>query len=134
MLINVILLCVVQVSAMSTAETDVNIIPEFPVGTKAFEIPDVYYRDEVDLLLTKLPSRFTLEKMIFSYDLVASFFLTFFQALLLDPIAALENPETIYEPITTCIFEARRDNVRSLIPQVILTVASLCKEHGYAYL
>ena len=61
-LINVILLHVVSV--MSTAETDVNIIPEFPVGTKAFEILDVYYGDEIDLLLTKLPSHFTHPKTV----------------------------------------------------------------------
>jgi hypothetical protein len=66
-LISVILLRVV--SAMSTDETDVNIIHDFPISVNAY--PGYDYSRIVDLLLTKLPSRFTREITIFSYDLAS---------------------------------------------------------------
>lgn len=67
-LINMILLRVV--SAMSTDETDVNIIPEFPIAKATFP-SNFSFGGVVDLLLTKLPSRFTREITIFSYDLAS---------------------------------------------------------------
>ena len=60
-LINVILLRVV--SAMSTNEMDVNIVPNFPVTVDSFRR---YNLTDVDLLLTKLPSRYTRENPTFS--------------------------------------------------------------------
>ena len=57
-LINLILLRIV--SAMSTDETDVNIIPEFPIAKTTFP-NNLSFGGVVDLLLTKLPSRFTRE-------------------------------------------------------------------------
>ena len=58
-LINLILLRVV--SAMSTEEMDVNLIPEFPIPKTMFP-GSVSFGGVVDLLLTKLPSRYTREK------------------------------------------------------------------------
>ena len=64
------------VSAMSTDETDVNIIPEFTIERSKYV--DLGYRGEVDLLITKLPSRFTREITIFfSYGLAQIFNLSF---------------------------------------------------------
>jgi len=60
-LINMILLRVV--SAMSTDKTDVNIIPEFPIAKTTFPSNLSFGGD---LLLTKLPSRFTREAISFS--------------------------------------------------------------------
>jgi len=65
----------------------------------------------VDLLLTKLPSRYT-------------------RYLLLDPTSALGNPEAIDGPTTSNCFEAKRDNVRAAIPQAVMAVASHCAQHG----
>ena len=62
-LINLILLRVV--SAMSTDETDVNIISEFPIPRTTLQ-SDFSVTCEAELLLTKLPSRFTREITIFS--------------------------------------------------------------------
>lgn len=55
-LINMILLRVV--SAMSTDKMDVNIIPEFPIAKTTFS-GSHSFDGVVDLLLTKLPSRYT---------------------------------------------------------------------------
>jgi hypothetical protein len=107
-LINMILLRVV--SAMSTDETDVNIIPEFPIAKTTFP-SSLSFGGVVDLLLTKLPSRFT-------------------RYLLLDPTSALGNPEAIDGPMTSNFFEAKRDNVRAAIPQAVIAVASHCTQHG----
>jgi len=107
-LINVILLRVV--SAMSTDEVDVNIIPEFPISKTTFP-SNLSFGGVVDLLLTKLPSRFT-------------------RYLLLDPTSALGNPEAIDGPMTSNFFEAKRDNVRAAIPQAVMAVASHCTQHG----
>ena len=52
------------VSAMSTDEIDVNIIPEFPISKTTFP-SNLSFGGVVDLLLTKLPSRFTREITIF---------------------------------------------------------------------
>jgi hypothetical protein len=54
-LINMILLCVV---AMSTDKMDVNIIPEFLIAKTIFS-GSHSFGGVVDLLLTKLPSRYT---------------------------------------------------------------------------
>lgn len=51
-------------------ETDVNIIPEFPISKTTFP-SNLSSGGVVDLLLTKLPSRFTREITIFSYDLAS---------------------------------------------------------------
>jgi hypothetical protein len=45
------------VSAMSTDKMDVNIIPEFPIAKTTFS--GCHSVGVVDLLLTKLPSRYT---------------------------------------------------------------------------
>ncbi|KAF8804939.1 hypothetical protein BYT27DRAFT_7258695 [Phlegmacium glaucopus] len=105
-LINMILLRVV--SAMSTDETDMNIIPEFPIAKTTFP-SNLSSRGVVDLLLTKLPSRFAREIMIFSCDLAG--FLTFSQA-----ISFSTRP--------------KRDNVRAAIPQAVMAAASHCMQHG----
>ena len=128
-LINVILLRVV--SAMSTDETDVNIIPEFPITKTTFP-SNLSFDGMVDLLLTKLPSRFTREITIFSYDLAISHYFSGY--LLLDPTSALGNPEAIDEPMTTSIFEAKRDNAGAAISQAVMAVASHCTQQGYAHM
>ena len=63
------------VSAMSRDETDVNIIPEFPMIAKKTTFPINLSFDGsnimmVDLLLTKLPSRFTRENHKFSKAMI----------------------------------------------------------------
>ncbi|KAF9508406.1 hypothetical protein BS47DRAFT_1350474, partial [Hydnum rufescens UP504] len=88
-LINLVLLRLV--SAISTDEMGVNIIPEFPIPKTTFS-GSLSAGGTVDLLLTKLPSRYSRDY------------------LLLDPTSALENPEAIDGPVTTNFFEAKRDN------------------------
>ena len=62
------------VSAMTTDEVDVNIVPEFPIAKATFS-GSLSFGGLVDLLLTKLPSRFTREITNLSYHSVR--FLTF---------------------------------------------------------
>ena len=69
-LINMILPRVV--STMSTDETDVNIIPEFPIVKTTF-LSNLSFGGVVDLLLAKLTSRFSREITIFSYNLLVIF-------------------------------------------------------------
>jgi len=106
-LINLLLLRVV--SAMCTEDMDVNVIPEFPIPKTTF--PGSFsFGGVVDLLLTKLPSRYT-------------------RFLLEDPTSALGNPGAIDGPMTSNFFEAKRDNVRAAIPQAVMAVASHCIQH-----
>ena len=60
-LINIILLHVL--SLMSMDETDVDIIPEFPIMKTTF-LSNLSFVGVVNLLLTKLPSWFTCEIMV----------------------------------------------------------------------
>jgi len=106
-LMNVILLRVV--SAMSTDETDVNIIPDFTLEPDIY--PDFAFDGVVDIILTKLQSRLT-------------------RSLLFDPTSALENPEAIDRPMISSFLLARQDNVRDTIPRAVLTVAKQCKQYG----
>jgi len=107
-LINLILLRVA--STMSDGQTDVNIIPEYPIATTTFS-DNRSFGGVVDFLVAKLPARYT------------SF-------LLGDPANALANPDGIKGPITSNIFEAKRDNVRAAIGQAVIAAASHCKQHG----
>jgi len=107
-LINLILLRVA--SAMSTDQMDVNIIPEYPIAKTLFP-GNRSFGGVVDFLLTKLPGRYT-------------------RYLLGDPTTALGNPDTIKGPVTSNIFEAKRDNVRAAIPQAVMAAASHCKQHS----
>jgi hypothetical protein len=50
--------------------------------------------------------------------------------LLEDPANALENPAGIKGPVTSNIFEAKRDNVRAAMGQAVIAAASHCKQHG----
>ncbi|KAF9510541.1 hypothetical protein BS47DRAFT_1347861, partial [Hydnum rufescens UP504] len=86
-LINLVLLRVV--SAISTDEMGINIIPEFPIPKTTFS-GSLSTGGTVDLLLTKLSSRYS--------------------DYLLDPTSALENPGVINGPITTKFFEAEQAN------------------------
>lgn len=128
-LINVILLRVV--SAMSTEEIDVNIIPNFPISARSFRESLTY--TAIDLLLTKLPSRYTreyheLNDLARIFDLF--FFFLFPGFLLFDPTTGLGNPDSIDRPTTTPILSAKRDDLRASIPEAVLTVASLCTQQG----
>lgn len=106
-LINLILLRVA--STMSDGQTDVNIIPEYPIATTVFQ-DNRSFGGVVDFLVAKLPARYT------------SF-------LLGDPANALANPAGIKGPVTSNIFEAKRDNVRAAIGQAVIAAASHCKQH-----
>jgi hypothetical protein len=64
MLISVILLRIV--SAMSTDDSDVNIIPNY--ATEIVSFSDFTHGGVFDALLSKLPSRFTREITIFRYN------------------------------------------------------------------
>ncbi|KIJ13642.1 hypothetical protein PAXINDRAFT_156455 [Paxillus involutus ATCC 200175] len=107
-LINILLLRVVSV--MCPGETSVNIIPEFPLPRTTFKQDSGNYSFSgvVDFLVTKLPARYT-------------------EYLLGDPTTALANPEFIKGPMTSNIFEAKRDNVRAALPQAAIAAASYCK-------
>ncbi|KIM72900.1 hypothetical protein PILCRDRAFT_93275 [Piloderma croceum F 1598] len=50
--------------------------------------------------------------------------------LLKDPANALANPAGIKGPVTSNIFEAKRDNVRAAMGQAVIAAASHCKRHG----
>jgi hypothetical protein len=54
--------------------------------------------------------------------------------LLRDPANALANPAGIKGPVTSNIFEAKRDNVRAAMGQAVIAAASHCKRHGCASL
>ncbi|KAG1814743.1 uncharacterized protein BJ212DRAFT_1300526 [Suillus subaureus] len=47
-----------------------------------------------------------------------------------DPTTALTNPAYIEGPMTSNIFEAKLDNVRAALPQVVIAVASYCQLQG----
>ncbi|KAF8334622.1 uncharacterized protein EI90DRAFT_2993534 [Cantharellus anzutake] len=111
-LINLVLLRVA--SAMSTDQMDVNIIPEYPIPKTLF-LGNHSFGGVVDFLMTKLPERYT------------SF-------LLDDPVTALGNPTAIDGPVTSNIFEAKRDNVRAAIPPAVIAAASHCSQHGISVL
>ncbi|KAF8316009.1 uncharacterized protein EI90DRAFT_3087136, partial [Cantharellus anzutake] len=111
-LINLILLRVA--SAMSTDQMDVNIIPEYPIPKTLFP-GNRSFGGVVDFLITKLPGRYT-------------------RYLLGNPTIALGNPTAIKEPMTSDIFEAKRDNVKAAIPQAIMAAASHCKQHSLSVL
>jgi hypothetical protein len=51
----------------------------------------------------------------------------FLEYLLGDPTTALANPGYIKGPITSNIFEAKRDNVRAAMPQAAIAAASYCQ-------
>ncbi|KAF8711074.1 hypothetical protein AX14_013300 [Amanita brunnescens Koide BX004] len=101
-LISLILLRVA--STMSTDQMDVNIIPEYPISRTLFP-GNRSFGGAVDFLLTKLPGRYT-------------------RYLLGDPTTALGNPDAIKGPVTSYIFEAKRDNVRATIPRAVIAAAS----------
>ncbi|KAG2067895.1 hypothetical protein BDR04DRAFT_1233099 [Suillus decipiens] len=112
-LINILLLRVVSV--MCPGDTTVNIIPEFE-----FPLPrTIFHRDSdkhsfssvVNFLMTKLPARYT-------------------EYLLGDPITALANPGSIEGPMTSIVFEAKRDNVRAAMSQAAIAAASYCQFQG----
>jgi len=107
-LTNLILLRVA--STMSDAQTDVNFIPEYPISTTAF-YDNRSFGGVVDFLVAKLPARYT-------------------PFLLGDPVNAMANPAGIKGPVTSNIFEAKRDNVRAAMRQAVITAASHCKQHG----
>jgi len=107
-LINLILLRVA--SAMSTDQMAVDIIPEYPIAKTTFP-GNRSFGGVVDFLLTKLPVRYS-------------------RYLLGDPTTALGNPDAIKGPVTSNIFEAKRDNVRAAIPQAVMAAASHCKQHS----
>jgi hypothetical protein len=50
--------------------------------------------------------------------------------LLGDPANALANPTGIKGPVTSNIFEAKRDNVYAAMGQAVIAAASHCKQHG----
>jgi hypothetical protein len=121
------------VSTMSNSETSVNIIPEFSMPKTSIGSPDHSFGGVVDFLLTKLPTRYTGEPLkdsnsILLYDDVdvpnADF-------LLGDPSTALANPDHISGPMTSNIFEAKRDNVRNALPQAIIAAAVYCKNNRF---
>jgi len=91
---------------------DVNIIPEFPIVKTSFP-GNRTFGGVVDFLLTKLPGRYT------------SF-------LLKNPMLALANLDLIKGPgpLTSTIFEAKRDNVEAAVPQAVMATASHCKRHS----
>ncbi|KAF5385104.1 hypothetical protein D9615_001045 [Tricholomella constricta] len=103
-LINLTLLRVA--SAMSTDQIDVNIIPEYPISKTLFP-GNHSFEGVVDFLVTKLPGRYT---QIQHLTLV------------------LKSPDTIKGPVTSNIFEAKRDNVQAAIPQAVMAAAH--KQHG----
>ncbi|KAG1856008.1 hypothetical protein DFJ58DRAFT_784968 [Suillus subalutaceus] len=87
-LINILLLRVVSVCP------GVNIIPEFPIPKTTFnpESGRCSFSGVVDFLVAKIPTQYT------AY-------------LLSNPSVALGCPGNIKEPITSNIFEAKRDNI-----------------------
>ncbi|KAG2035300.1 hypothetical protein BDR03DRAFT_529346 [Suillus americanus] len=111
-LINMLLLRVVSV--ICQGDTAVNIISEFPLPTRT-----TFNRDSgkcsfigvVDSLVTELPARYT-------------------EYLLGDPTTALENPGYIEGPMMSNIFEAKRDHVRTTLPQAAIAAASYCQLQG----
>ncbi|KAG2034767.1 hypothetical protein BDR03DRAFT_1001453 [Suillus americanus] len=107
-LINIILLRVVSV--MCPGDTTVNIIPEFSLPRTIFKRDSgkCSFSGVVDFLVTKLPARYT-------------------EYLLGDPATALANPGYIKGPMTSNIFEAKRDNVRAAMPQAAIAAASYCQ-------
>jgi hypothetical protein len=107
-LINLILLRVASI--MSDGQTDVDIIPEYPIATTTF-YDNRSFGGVVDFLVAKLPARYT-------------------QFLLGDPANALANPAGIKGPVTSNIFEAKRNNVRAAMGQAVIAAASHCKQHG----
>ena len=123
-LISLILLRVA--STMSTDQMDVNIIPEYPISRTLFP-GNRSFGGAVDFLLTKLPGRYTRRKIgrssLHSFDLDCTGY------LLGDPTTALGNPDAIKGPVTSYIFEAKRDNVRATIPRAVIAAASYCKQH-----
>jgi hypothetical protein len=110
-LINILLLRVVSV--MCLGDTTVNIIPEFPLPRTIFNRDSGKYSfsGAVDFLVTKLPARYT-------------------EYLLGDPTTALANPEYIQGPMTSNIFEAKRDNVLAALPHAAIAAASYCQLQG----
>jgi len=95
---------------MSDGRTDVDIIPEYPIATTTF-YDNRSFAGVVDFLVAKLPACYT-------------------PFLLEDPANALENPAGIKGPVTSNIFEAKRDNVRAAMGQAVIAAASHCKQHG----
>ncbi|KAG1808006.1 uncharacterized protein BJ212DRAFT_1580146 [Suillus subaureus] len=110
-LINILLLRVVSV--MCSGDTTVNIIPEFPIPRTIFHRDSGKYSFSgvVDFLVTKLPAQYT-------------------EYLLGDPTTALANPGNIKGPMTSNIFEAKRDNVRAALSQAAIAAASYCQLQG----
>ncbi|KAG6369223.1 hypothetical protein JVT61DRAFT_15624 [Boletus reticuloceps] len=96
---------------MCPGATSVNIIPEFPLPRRMIFKQDsgkYSFSGVVDFLVTKLPVRYT-------------------EYLLGDPTTALANPAFIDGPMTSNIFEAKRDNVRVALPQAAIAAASYCQ-------
>ncbi|KAG2129162.1 hypothetical protein DEU56DRAFT_902968 [Suillus clintonianus] len=112
-LINILLLRVLSV--MCQGDTTVNIIPEFPIPRTIFDRDSgkCSFSGVVDFLVTKLPAGYT-------------------EYLLGDPTTALTNSGSIKGPMTTTIFEAKRDNVRAALPQAAIAAASYCQLQGSA--
>ncbi|KAF8422289.1 hypothetical protein L210DRAFT_836449, partial [Boletus edulis BED1] len=115
-LINILLLRVE--STMCLGAMTVNIIPEFPLPRTIFKQDSGRYSCSgvVDFLVTKLPARYT-------------------EYLLGDPTTALANPEFIdHGPMTSNIFEAKRDNVRAALPQAAIAAASYCQLQNLTFM
>ncbi|KIL64141.1 hypothetical protein M378DRAFT_637639 [Amanita muscaria Koide BX008] len=111
-LINMVLLRVASV--MSFADTSVNIIPEFPIPRTTFTTQDsgnLSFSGIVDFLVTRLPSRYSMY-------------------LLRDPTTALANPQSIKGPLTSIIFEAKRENVRAALPRAVTAAAAYCRHRS----
>ena len=129
-LINLILLRVA--SSMSIHQIDVNIIPEFPISKTVFH-GNLSFGGVVDFLLTKLPEKYT-RKRNSSYLRTRGCNSPHSEFLLADPTGILANPEEIKGTVSSNIFEAKRDNVRSALPQAVIAAASHCKQHQYEFL
>ena len=70
----------------------------------------------------------TMDNVCAMLDILNHFYLLAF--LLGDPANALANPAGIKGPVTSNIFEAKRDNVRAAMGQAVIAAASHCKQHG----
>ncbi|KAG2091028.1 uncharacterized protein F5147DRAFT_823441 [Suillus discolor] len=100
---------------MSPDTTTVNIFPEFPIPGAIFnqleESVKRSFSGVVDFLVTKLPAQYT------------GFLLT-------NPTKTLVDLGNTQEPISSNIFEAKRDRVREGLPQATIAAASYCQLRG----
>jgi hypothetical protein len=109
-LINMILLHLA--STMQSDQSQVNIIPEFPIPKTTFDTDDggQSFSGVVDFLLATVPPKYS-------------------RFLLDNPVGALANPDAISGSLTPTIIEAKKDKLFLAIPQATIAVASYCKQH-----